>query len=114
MAEIHPQLAPLYQRIHERNDIKSTRGSTRVVFVIAGFWMLCGVVNYLFFAMAFRAVQERATVAWAFWLLDVGRAGGWIDVVGVDVPVLVAAVVIGALPVLACMGLLTASGAERS
>lgn len=118
MAEIHPQLAPLYERIYERNDIKSTRGSTRVVLVIAGFWLLCGVINYLFLAIAFRDLQERAAVAFGFgplfWPLDAGRGGAWIDVVGVDVPVLVVALVVGSLPVVACVGLLTANGAERS
>lgn len=118
MAAVNPELASLYQRIYERNDIKSARGSARVALAIASVWMLWGVVNYLFLATAFRDLQERAAVAWGFgplfWLFDVGRARGWIDVVGIDVPVLVAAIVIGALPVLVCVGLLTANGAERS
>ncbi len=114
MADVHPQVQQLYQRIYERSDIRSARGAVRVALVIAGVWLLCGVINYLFLASSVRDEQERAIVSFAFGPafvpLDVARAGDWVTIADVDVPLNVAALIIGGLPTLLCGGLLFANG----
>jgi len=118
MADVHPQVAQLYRRIYARSDIRSARGVVRLGLVIAGVWLLCGVVNYLFLASSVRDEQERAILSFAFGPafvpLDVARAGDWVTVAGLDVPLNMAALVIGGLPTLLCGGLLFGNGGERT